>query len=299
MTAVTVGFDIGGTNLRAAAVTVHGEIIDRIHAQSQGTEQSMEDNIVAMTEKLAQRHDVSAVGIAVAGFLDAQREVVRFAPHLPWRDAPLRDRIAARLSIPVTLEHDANSAAIGEHTFGAAQGVDTWVLFSIGTGIGAALTIGGDIYRGSFGTAPELGHVQVVPGGRQCPCGKRGCLERYVSGTALAETATELSGQSGWTGEKVIAAARAGDAVGKQAMSEFTHWLAVGLSMVSDIFDPELIVVGGGVAKNHDVFLDPAAHAAASLVVGAGHRPFPRVLAAQLGADAGIIGAAHLAYLEA
>ncbi|QGU01697.1 Glucokinase [Corynebacterium kalinowskii] len=300
---VTIGFDIGGTNLRAAAVTESGQIVGRLQVQSQGTADSMEDAVVSMTDQLMEQHDVRGMGIAVAGFLDEHREKVRFAPHLPWRDAPLRSRLAARLPIPVSLEHDANSAAIGEAAFGAGREKRTWVLMSIGTGIGAALMHEGEIYRGAFGTAPELGHLPVVPGGRPCPCGKRGCLERYCSGTALAATAQEIAVAEGapeqlWTGESVIEAARAGNCIGERAIAEFAEWFAVGLSMVVDMFDPELVVIGGGVAKNHDLFLVDGVDKARSLVVGAGHRPFPTVLPAQLGADAGMIGAAEVAWRQ-
>lgn len=297
---VTIGFDIGGTNLRAAAVTGSGRIVGRKQTQSQGTAENMEDAVVAMTEQLMREHEVQAVGIAVAGFLDESREKVRFAPHLPWRNASLRQRLASELPVPVQLEHDANSAAIGEDAFGAGRDAENWVLLSIGTGIGAALMSGGDIYRGAFGTAPELGHLPVVPGGRPCPCGKQGCLERYCSGTALAATAQEIAVAEGaperlWTGETVIQAARKGNGIGERAVAEFVQWFAVGLSMVIDIFDPELVVIGGGVAKNHDLFLADGVDKARGLVVGAGHRPFPRVEPAQLGADAGMIGAAEVA----
>ncbi|MFV8395120.1 ROK family protein [Corynebacterium hindlerae] len=302
-TPVAIGFDIGGTNVRAAAITATGTIIDREHKQSHGDAASMEDAIVAMTQTLSSRHDVAAVGIAVAGFLDEHRQNVRFAPHLPWRDAPLQQRLSQRLGIPVSLEHDANSAARAEAAFGVAQQADTWAFISIGTGIGGAVMTGGEIYRGAFGTAPEIGHLPVVPGGRPCPCGKRGCLERYCSGTALAATAQEIAVAEGapeqlWTGESVIAAARAGNSIGKRAIVEFSSWLGVALSIMSDMFDPELIVIGGGVAQNHDLFLADGVEKARGLVVGAGHRPFPQVVPAALGADAGMIGAAHLALME-
>ncbi|MEJ5998576.1 ROK family protein [Corynebacterium sp. H130] len=298
---VTIGFDIGGTNVRAAVITEDGRIIDRLQQQSQGTAQSMEDDIVELTERLMSTHDVCGVGIAVAGFLDENQETVRFAPHLPWRDAPLKQRLSSRLSVPVVLEHDANSAAIGEYAFGAATETKTWVFMSIGTGIGAALMHDGEIYRGAFGTAPELGHLPVVPGGRPCPCGKRGCLERYCSGTALAATAQEIAVAEGapeqlWTGESVIQAARCGECIGERAIAEFAEWFGVGLSIVVDMLDPELVVIGGGVANDHDLFLAEGVDKARGMVVGAGHRPFPSVVPARLGGEAGMIGAAHLAW---
>lgn len=303
---VSIGFDIGGTNLRAAVVNSAGAVVDTLQERSQRNEQCMENSIVSMTEQLQARFDVQSVGVAVAGFLDPTCSIVQFAPHLPWRDAPLKRRLAERLSIPVRLEHDANSAAYGEYRFGAAVGATTWVLFSIGTGIGATMMHNGEIFRGAFGIAPELGHLPVVPGGRPCSCGKRGCLERYCSGTALASTARELlesepsvnsplATMPEFTGEDVMNAAHVGDALAGRALADFKEWLAIGLSMVGDIFDPELIVVGGGVSANSDLFLAHAAHRSEQLVVGAGHRPRPRLCSAQLGVEAGMVGVAALA----
>ncbi|MDU0478084.1 ROK family protein [Staphylococcus chromogenes] len=307
---VSIGFDIGGTNLRASVVNSRGEVIDTLQAKSQRNASCMEDAIVSMTGQLQARHDVQAMGVAVAGFLDPTCSIVQFAPHLPWRDAPLRRMLANRVNIPVRLEHDANSAAFGEYRFGAAQAAGNWVLFAIGTGIGATLMNHGDIYRGSFGIAPELGHLPMVPGGRPCACGKRGCLERYCSGTALAFTARELLESEPdvesalrdtpeFSGEDVMLAARKGDVLAQKALEDFTEWLAIGLSIVGDVFDPELIVVGGGVSANADLFLELAARRSTQLVVGAGHRPSPRIVPATLGVEAGMVGVAALAADEA
>ncbi len=135
---------------------------------------------------------MDAVGLALAGFITPDRRTVRFAPHLSWRDAPVAERMSTRLGLPVVLEHDANAAALAERHFGAAAGASTVVFIALGTGIGSALLQDGELFRGSFGVAPELGHIRVVPDGRPCPCGKNGCWERYCSGTALATTAVEL-----------------------------------------------------------------------------------------------------------
>lgn len=181
---LTIGFDIGGTNLRAAVINPAGEIVDSTSVPTAREAQTLEDDIVRCVDNLAASHDIEAVGLALAGFLDPECEVVRFAPHLPWRNAPVREILSRRLDVPVRLEHDANSAAWGEWRFGAGRGAKDWVFFAVGTGIGATLFTDGTIYRGAFGTAPEFGHLVVSPGGRLCSCGKRGCLERYASGTA-------------------------------------------------------------------------------------------------------------------
>lgn len=306
-----VGFDIGGTNMRAGLVSGTGEIIRKISAPSPRTTEELEAGIADLVAELNRDHVVDAVGLAVAGFLDPECETVRFAPHLPWRDAPVRARLENRLKLPVRLEHDANSAAWSEYRFGSAQGVDNWVLLAIGTGIGAALILDGEIYRGAYGTAPEFGHLRVVPNGRVCPCGKSGCLERYCSGTALVETALELAQTGTFTnsellevlrngsgvlnGKMITTAARNRDPLGVAVMEDFSTWLGECLSMVADILDPELIVIGGGVSSDADIYLETAVAHFSSRIVGAGYRPLARVDAAQLGSDAGLIGVADLA----
>lgn len=302
---VTVGFDIGGTNLRAAVVR-DGEIIDRRSVDTPKDPNTLQASIVELVGELRQRYTVSGVGLAIAGFLDPTCEIVRFAPHLPWRDRNVRAELSQALNLPVRLEHDANSAAWGEYRYGAAQGVDNWVLFAVGTGIGATLMNNGEIYRGAFGTAPEFGHLCVVTDGRPCPCGKRGCLERYCSGTALVQTAQEMLDAhphrpsvlrecSDFSGKAVMEAARAGDELALEVFEDFATWLGKALSIVADVLDPGLIVIGGGVASACDLYLDHAKSTLEHAIVGAGHRPLPEIRCASLGGDAGMIGVADLA----
>ncbi len=341
---LTVGIDVGGTNVRAGVVDAKGVVLDTVRTATPGTDGELEDAIAAVTRELAGRHPVAAVGLAVAGFVTADRLRVRFAPHLSWRDAPVADRVRERLGLPVVLEHDGNAAAVAEYRYGAARGGGVVVLIALGTGIGGALLVDGEVYRGAFGVAPELGHLRLVPGGRQCPCGKRGCWERYCSGTALAATAVELlamdpdgssllgapgldsstdpgstegptSGSPApgprptdgpsppaafvpgrLTGRQVAEAAACGDPLAISAMSELARWLGEGLAIVADVYDPELVVIGGGVSDSASLFLDEAREHYAASVTGAGHRPLARVEAAQLGGgDAGMIGVAALA----
>lgn len=308
---VTVGFDIGGTNLRGGVVDSQGQILDHEQIPTPSSAGAMERGISYVVDKLASRHDIGAVGLAVAGFLDPECEHVRFAPHLPWRDAPVRRILQDRLKLPVRLEHDANSAAWGEYRFGAAQQANVWSLFAIGTGIGGALMINGQLFRGAFGTAPEFGHLVVVPDGRTCPCGKSGCLERYCSGNGLALTAREILGSGQFedselmseycadseqlTGKCVAAAARRGDPAAQAVIDDFAAWLGQGLAIVSDVLDPELIVIGGGVSKEASLYIDAAQQHYSRSIVGAGHRPLARIKIAELGGDAGMIGVADLA----
>ena len=246
----TIGVDIGGTSVRAGVVDRHGNILDTARAPTPAGESALEDAIVSAISGLTARHRVTGVGLAVAGFVATDRRTVMFAPHLAWRDAPVADRIAKRLKLPVVLEHDANAALLGEHRFGAARGARVALLVAIGTGIGGGLLLGGELFRGAYGVAPELGHLRLVPGGRACPCGKQGCWERYCSGTALSVTAVELlarhPGRStvllrdsmdsrAITGRKVAAAAREGDPLAQRAMSELARWLGEGLALAADI----------------------------------------------------------------
>ncbi|GGS40449.1 ROK family protein [Actinokineospora fastidiosa] len=307
----TVGVDVGGTSVRAGVVDSTGQIIDTARGQTPPGERALEDVICTVVGTLVERHDVSAVGLAVAGFVGADRATVLFAPHLPWRAAPVADRVAARLGLPVVLEHDANAAAVGEHRYGALRGARVGLLVALGTGIGGALLLDGAVFRGAHGVAPELGHLRLVPDGRACGCGKSGCWERYCSGTALAATALDLlaadpsaapllarevaADPGALTGRKVAAAAREGDPVAQRAVADLAHWLGEGLALAADVYDPEVIVIGGGVSESAELFLDDARAHYTRALTGAGHRPLARIRPAQLGDDAGLVGAAALA----
>ncbi|MFC4943454.1 ROK family glucokinase [Pseudonocardia sp. GCM10023141] len=308
---LTVGVDVGGTSVRAGVVDKEGVVIDTARTPTPRSDAALEAAVARVVRELAGRHAIGAVGLALAGFITPDRRGVRFAPHLSWRDAPVADRIAERIGLPVVLEHDANAAALAERHFGAASGPGTVVFIAMGTGIGSALLVDGELYRGAFGVAPELGHLRVVPDGRPCPCGKRGCWERYCSGTALAATAVELLGRDPGlsptlrrlaagdpgrvTGQRVAAAAGQGDPIASAAVAELARWLGEGLALVADVFDPELVVIGGGVSESAPLFLDDAREHYASVVTGAGRRPLARIRTAQLGEAAAVVGAAQLA----
>ncbi len=152
----------------------------------------VEDSIVELVTELQQQYDVAAVGIGAAGFVDASRSTVMFSPHLAWRNEPLRARVASRITIPVVVDNDANTTALGESRFGAGAGYRYVVCITLGTGIGGAIVVDGRVFRGANGMAGEFGHMQVVPDGHRCPCGNRGCWEQYASGNALEREAREL-----------------------------------------------------------------------------------------------------------
>jgi glucokinase len=298
---LTVGVDVGGTSVRAGVVDPDGAVLDTVRADTSASAAQLESRIAGLVAELAGRHPVAAVGLAVAGFVTPDRSTVRFAPHLPWRDDRVGERLAERCGLPVVVEHDANAAALGEQRFGSGAGSTCTVFLALGTGIGGALLVDGRLYRGAYGVAPELGHLRVVPDGRECGCGGRGCWERYCSGTALVTTLGELLAEEGVppapeiTGRDVVDAARAGDPLARRAVADLARWLGDGLVMVADVYDPELVILGGGVSGSADLFLDDAVAGYHRALTGRGHRPVARVRVAELGESGAVIGAAQLA----
>jgi glucokinase len=261
--------------------------------------------------ELRAAHDVGAVGLAAAGYIDRARTRVMFAPNLAWRDESLRDLVEARVGLPTVLENDANCAAWAEHRFGAGRDARTLVMATIGTGIGGGLVHDGELYAGGFGVGAEFGHMRVVPGGRACACGLLGCWEAYGSGTALAVRARELAQEDPTSagvllelaggdlaavrGLLVAEAAARGDAAARRSFAELARWIGEGLASLAAVLDPDVIVVGGGVSESPELDLDAIRAAFGPAETGFGHRPEPAIRRAELGNRAGLIGAADLA----
>ena len=190
---LTIGIDIGGTKILAGVVDSSGTVVELRRRPTLGHDiVGVENTIVELVHELQQMYDVAAVGIGAAGFVDASRSTVMFSPHLAWRDEPLRARLSGRITIPVVVDNDANTTALGESRFGAGAGHRFVLCITLGTGIGGAIVMDGRVYRGANGMAGEFGHMQVVPDGHRCPCGNRGCWEQYASGNALEREAREL-----------------------------------------------------------------------------------------------------------
>lgn len=311
---LTVGVDIGGTKVAAGVVTSGGRVLARLRTETPERSKSpsvVEDTIVSVVSELRQDYRVRAVGVGAAGFVDERRSRVLFAPHLSWREEPLRDALSVRLGLPVVVENDANASAWAEVRAGAARGVDDVVVVNLGTGIGGAIVLDGALHRGRYGLAGEFGHMTVVPGGHRCECGNRGCWEQYASGNALTREARELvaaespvaevlrqavGGDPGLiTGPLVSELARKGDRACRELLEDAGGWLGVGLANLAAAFDPELFVIGGGVSEVGELLLGPARSAFAKGLTGRGYRPEARVVAAALGNEAGMIGAADLA----
>lgn len=309
---LAVGVDVGGTKTAAGLVDADGRVLERLRADTPGSDPAaVVDTIADLVGRLAADRDVVAVGIGAAGFVDADGESVRFAPHLAWRDEPLRDAVAERTGLPVRLENDANAGGWAEWRFGAAAGESHVVFVALGTGIGGALVLDGRIHRGRFGHAGEFGHMQVVPDGLDCDCGNRGCWEQYASGRVLtrrgraaAEEGSPLGLRlleaaggdlDGVQGSHVTDAARYGDAEAVRWFAEVGSWLGVGIADLAAALDPGVVVIGGGLSEAGDLLVAPAREAFARSLTGRGHRPEPAIVAAHLGGDAGVIGSADLA----
>jgi glucokinase len=309
---LTVGVDVGGSKIAGGVVDEAGKIIARSRRVTPPTDPAgIVDRIVAVARELALDHEVTAIGVGSAGFVDAGRSAVLFAPNLAWRDVPVRDRVTAATGLPTVVENDANAAAWGEFRFGAAEDVDDMVCVTVGTGIGGGLVLAGALYRGAHGIAAELGHMRVVPGGHLCGCGNLGCLEQYASGSALvreARTAArtrpdlaarllELAGgqADAVTGPMVTDAAREGDPLAIELLAGLGTWLGEALASFTALFDPAAFVIGGGVSEAGGLLIEPAVAALHANLIGRGHRAAPDVRVATLGNDAGIVGAADLA----
>jgi glucokinase len=308
---LAIGVDIGGTKVAGGVVDDTGRVIDRERRDTPGHDvRHTESTIVQVVSALAARHEVSAVGIGAAGWIANDHATVLFAPHLAWRNEPLRDALAGRIGLPLIVENDANAAAWAEYRFGAAQGRSVVVCVTLGTGIGGGLVVDGSVFRGAFGVACEYGHMTLVPEGRLCACGNRGCWEMYASGRALARDARELAEDSpvaaarmielagsvdDLTGPVVTAAAAGGDAAAQSICTTMGRWLGRGLASLAAIIDPAVFVIGGGVSAAGELLLHPAREEFAHSLTGRGFRPLAAVELATLGPDAGLVGAADLA----
>jgi glucokinase len=309
---LSVGIDVGGTKIAGGVVDEQGRILATALRESPATDtDAIEHAIEELVAELRADHAVVAVGVGAAGFVDSKRSTVLFAPNLAWRDEPLRADLEKRIDLPVVIENDANAAAWGEFTFGAGEDVQDTLLVTVGTGVGGGIVLNGSLHRGAFGVAAEIGHMRVVPDGRICGCGNRGCWEQYASGSALVRDTREQARQGSLiarnlldraggtvdaiTGPLITEAARDGDSFAREQLASLGKWLGEGIASLTAVLDPAVVVIGGGVSEAGDLLLDPVrAHFKANLT-GRHYRPELEVRAALLGNKAGMIGAADLA----
>ena len=309
-----IAIDVGGTGTKGAIVNRDGEILLRVERPtdpSAGTK-----SILTAVEELLQRSDavdaeVGSVGIGAAGFIDARSGSVTFAPNLVYDDPHVAAAVHAQVGLPVVVDNDANAAAWGERAFGTAVGSDNVVMLTLGTGIGSGIIVDGRLVRGHTGAGAELGHTVVNPDGPLCNCGLRGCLEQFASGQAIARRGMQavqedpdssiiaFSGSlDGITAEHVAKAARQLDEPARAVMREAGRYLGIGMSNVANLFDPEIIVLTGGVLRAGEPYLGPARDTLAAMTDAQRRRPM-RLDKSSLDRDTGILGAAALAFDEA
>ncbi|MGW2632258.1 ROK family glucokinase [Streptomyces chattanoogensis] len=308
---LTIGVDIGGTKIAAGVVDEEGSILETCQVPTPQATDALTEAIADAVRTVGTGHQIEAVGIGAAGYVDEKRATVLFAPNIDWRHEPLKDKVEQRVGLPVVVENDANAAAWGEYRFGAGQGHSDVICITLGTGLGGGIIIGNKLRRGRFGVAAEFGHLRVVPDGLLCGCGSQGCWEQYASGRALLRYAKQRAfatpenagillslgdgTPNGIQGKHISAAARQGDPVAMDSFRELARWAGAGLADLASLFDPSAFIVGGGVSDEGELVLDPIRKSFRRWLVGNQYRPHAQVLAAQLGGKAGLVGAADLA----
>jgi glucokinase len=299
-----VGIDVGGTKC-LGVVWSEGRIVDEVRRMTPDGADALTDVLTSIVNDFG---EVDSVGVGICGLV-ARGGVLRASPNLQGiTDFPIGALLSERLGTQVWVDNDATCATVAEWSAGAAMGCQDVVVVALGTGNGGGIIAGGQLIRGANGFAGEIGHMIVEPDGPLCPCGRRGCWERYASGNGLAHIARqaaeggkqkcilELAGSIELIrGEHVVRAVTMGDAEALLIIDEFAHWIALGLANLTNALDPEMFVIGGGVAASGDVFLDPVRRAFSEILYAPTLRPHPKVVVAHFGEQAGAIGAALLA----
>jgi len=289
-----IAVDVGGTTIKGAVVSRDGEFVHELSRATpceHGSEAVTAELLAVISELREREPAAAAVGVVVPGAVDPVNGIARFSANLGFRDVPLRDLVTAATGLPALLDHDVRAAGVAERTVGVTAGVSDYLLAVIGTGIAGVLDSGGQNIRGASGIAGELGHVPVWPDGDLCPCGQRGCLERYASAASVSRRYAELSGR---TLSAVDVVARcADDATAAQVWREATEALAIAFATCTMLLDPAMIVLGGGLSEAGEALLAPVRGELAERVVW---REPPPVRLSGLGARAGRVGAAVLAW---
>ena len=317
---LVIGIDLGGTKIHTALVDGSGRIVLHDHRETQASEgrQAVLNRMLAASRRIKAQAEaagtpVAAVGIGSPGPLDVTQGVVLNPPNLPgWNGVPLKRLIEEGLGLPAFLENDANAAALGEHRFGAGRGVAHMIYVTAGTGIGGGLILDGKLYHGAAGMAGEIGHMTILPNGPLCGCGNRGCLEAMASGRAIAQRAQErltravparmaalVAGDpQRITAELVTEAAKQGDDEAQEILSEALSYLGIGMANLVNLFNPQLIVIGGGLTNLGETLFDTVRRAIDRHAL-AGPAQAVRVMPAELADNVGVLGAAALALMQA
>ena len=311
-----VGVDIGGTNLKAGLADENGQLlaVQKMKVASVTDQQSLAWTIVAMTQELAKSagvplDDIASVGVGVPGTVEIRSGSIGYTCNLPLRNVPLRKLFHHYLSIPLYIENDANCAALAEYYVGAGRDSKRFVTITLGTGVGAGIIHNGKVYHGANGMAGEVGHTVIIKDGLPCHCGRRGCWEQYASATALkrmtaealaahpdsilAQVVAENDGRV--SGQSAFIAARQGDPVGQRICEEYVSYLSCGIVNMVNVFQPDTLAIGGGVSNEADEqLLLPVQRCVERESIPCGKNRRTRIVKAELGNQAGIIGAALL-----
>ena len=314
-----LAIDLGGTKIITALISNKGQVVAQEHCLTLADEgpQSVINRIVFAIDHLLGLRNIdpsqlSSISIAAAGAINLDKGLITSSPNLPgWNDIPLRDIVKGKYKVNTLLMNDANAAALGELHFGAGKGVDNLILLTLGTGIGGGIIINGKLYSGQCGSAGEIGHMTIDVNGPRCSCGNVGCLEVLASGTAVAKEAVRRIRQGerssltkiaegnieNITAEKVSIAAQGGDSLALEVVSKAAFYLGVGMVNLVNIFNPEMIIVGGGMAKMGDLLLNPARQVVRERAFRLSAEAV-RIVLAQLGNNAGVLGAAVFAFQQ-
>jgi glucokinase len=308
-----IGIDLGGTKICGAIASFEGDIISKytISTKAEEGEKAVLERIITVIEKVIEeskldKDEIISIGIGSPGPLDAKEGKIITTPNLPFKNFNIVKPIKDKFNIPVYLDNDANAAAIGEYVFGAGKGTDSMVFITVSTGIGGGAVLNGKVYRGNTCNALEIGHMTIEKNGPRCNCGNYGCAEALASGTAIARFAkeavekgetTSLSSFEKITAYEVFKEAEKGDSVAKSVLNKALNYLGICVSNIIASFDPEMVIIGGGVSKGGAIVFDKVKDVVQQ-------RCFKvmwentKIVPAALGTDAGVIGAVALAIME-
>ena len=304
-----IGVDVGGSKLLAVHIADDGSVVDEYRSAGPAMGGGLVAAIGTVFAGLGVGEEIAACGVGIAGLVDHATGVFIWGPHVAGTGVPVREALQSRLGVPVVVANDANAAAVAEHRLGAGRGSEAMLMFTLGTGIGGAMILGGSLYRGRR-FAGEFGHTRLVEGAHECDCGRRGCWETEAAGPALERMAGEMIeadptgslatalGDAPVSGPAISAEAIAGNAEATALITRVGRAFGQGLSTIVTIFDPDRVVIGGGLGSIGEMLLDPIRQAADETRYADDHIELPPIIAADLGERAGAVGAGLLA-LEA
>lgn len=309
---LAIGVDIGGTKVLGGVVDLSGKILRTFRADTPREGGDALNQVIAdVVAELQTTHKTESIGISAAGLVSSDRQTMLGTPNIKdWDGVNIAKALHKISGINSIVENDANSAAWAERVYGAGKGQENVIMITVGTGLGGAAIVDGKPLRGANGTGAEFGHMRVAPGGELCGCGIRGCFEQYASGTALMrqtkaaiakdrDSAKDLLARgdgtiTGLLGNHITDAARAGDKLAIGVLENLGDWLGQGIATLAMLFDPAIVVIGGGVIDAGELLLEPARRAMMREMPFVGKHPVPEIVAAKLGNDAGLVGAADL-----